>query len=119
MSADDSRLSITKADSLLILLSGGTNYSTISADYRTDVSELHRRIDTIMSKASAKSYDTLKKYHQESYRAFFDRCQLSITSDDCNRKPMTQLVADYNATDTSIWITGFLKNSISIMVAIC
>lgn len=109
MSADDSRLSITKADSLLILLSGGTNYSTISADYRTDVSELHRQIDTIMSKASAKSYDTLKKYHQESYRAFFDRCQLSITPDDCNRKPMTQLVADYNATDTSYLDNRFLE----------
>lgn len=105
----DSLLSITKADSLLILLSGGTNYSTTSADYRTDAQELHRRIDAIMDKALSKDYAALKKRHLKSYHSLFDRCRLSITPDNSNTKPMPQLVADYNATDSSYLDNRFLE----------
>lgn len=109
MSVNDSTLTITKADSLLILLSGGTNYSTEAADYRTDVSVLHQRIDDIINQASTKDYPTLKARQQKDYHTLFDRCQLSITPDDCNTKPTPQLVADYNKTDSSYLDNQFLE----------
>ncbi len=109
MSINDSALTITKADSLLVLLSGGTNYSTETANYRTNESVLHQRIDDIINKALAKNYTTLKTRQQKSHRMLFDRCQLSITPDDCNTKPTPQLVADYNKTDSSYLDNHFLE----------
>ncbi len=109
ISVKDSTLTVSNADSLLVLLSGGTNYSTESADYRTDESVLHKRIDGIIDRASGRNYAMLKARQQESYHALFDRCLLSITPDDINTKPTPQLVADYNKTDTSYLENQFLE----------
>ena len=70
MSINDSALTITKADSLLVLLSGGTNYSTETANYRTNESVLHQRIDDIINKALAKNYTTLKTRQQKATVCF-------------------------------------------------
>ena len=90
------KLNISEADSVVIMLSGGTNYSTESDTYRTAPETLHSRVDSTIEKALEKDYSTIRSRQKADHQGLMDRCCLSLSPADANRRPTDSLVKAYN-----------------------
>ena len=88
-------IQISNADTVTVLLTGGTNYDIESANYIGESSAaLSRRIIETISGASAKSYKTLKEDHLNDYQELFHRVKIDLAEDMPNT-PTNQLI-EYN-----------------------
>lgn len=82
LSATTDRIIVSDADAVTILLTAGTNFDLSATDYlRTSPKELHEQVYACLSKAFGKTYDVLKKVHEEDYQPFFGRVKLDLQAD--------------------------------------
>ena len=83
VTADNGMLLVKDADAVTILLAAATNYDLYSAGYTGfSAAVLSERLQTVISRASHKSYDSLKKAHLADYRLLFDRVTLDLKEDE-------------------------------------
>ncbi|MGR6915642.1 glycosyl hydrolase family 95 catalytic domain-containing protein [[Actinomadura] parvosata] len=73
---DGDRITVTGADSAVIVLSAGTDYAGTYPSYRGE--DPHARVTAAVDAAAAKSYDQLRKAHVADYRKLFDRVRLDL-----------------------------------------
>jgi len=77
------QIQITGADTVTILLRGGTNYAIESSAYIGETTEaLHRRISETISSASAKTYQALKQDHLTDYQSLFHRVKIDLEEEN-------------------------------------
>lgn len=94
----DGSLDVTGADELVVFLFGGTNFSPDNDDYVYPASQLPPLVEESVTAAVAKGYDAIRTDHIADYRSLFDRCQLSITTQQ-------------NTVTTPTLISNFARNN--------
>lgn len=109
VTANDEGIHVEGADSLLIVMRGTTNFSTTSADYIYDATQLPAEVDGLVATAAARDFADLKAEHTADYCALFERCQLTLTPADANRVPTNQLIIDYNRSPKAYLDNRFLE----------
>ncbi|NJP94251.1 glycoside hydrolase family 95 protein [Nonomuraea sp. FMUSA5-5] len=70
------RITVTGADSAVIVLSAGTDYAGTYPAYRGE--DPHARVTAAVDAAAAQGYDQLRKAHVADYRELFDRVRLDL-----------------------------------------
>ena len=81
-------LRVKNADSLMILFSAGTSFLQDHAKGWLGAHP-HRKVTNAIDKASAKSYDTLKKAHIADYQLLFNRVTLDLGKSDESVRELT------------------------------
>jgi len=71
-----SSVTVSGADSVVVLLAAGTNYADSYPGYRG--ADPHARVTSTVDSAAATPYGTLLSAHQQDYQALFNRVQLNI-----------------------------------------
>ena len=84
ISVGDEKVSIKNADSAVLLLSAATSFGGMHNDPFTEGKDEDAEMRKWLSKASGKSYKTLRKEHVEDYKGYFDRVSLSLGADGDN-----------------------------------
>lgn len=75
------KIEILDADEVIILLTGGTNYSISSGTYIGETSEhLYKRLSDRINTASGKTYMELKDTHLNDYKPLFERVVLDLNT---------------------------------------
>ncbi len=77
--ADGTLLRISDANSVILLLCGGTDYKLEYPTYRGR--DPHETVVSQLSAASAKPFDELLRDHIDDYRSLFDRVSLTLGND--------------------------------------
>ena len=98
-------LRISKADELIIVMRGNTNFSERDNSYIFDPALLPDSVEGQVRQALARPYKALRDEHVKDYNSLFDRCRLSLTADGANALPTNELIMAYN---------GKLKNGSSV-----
>jgi alpha-L-fucosidase 2 len=97
VSSGDDTVTVDGADSVLLVLSAGTDYAADFPDYRGI--DPHAAVQTRVDKASAKSYVKLLADHEADYRSLFERVSLDI-GQAMPDLPIDKLLAGYKSGDT-------------------
>ncbi len=96
VSANNNQISVSNADSVVILTSIRTNY----INYKTCNGDEKGKATTDISNASAKSYDTLLNNHVVDYQNLFKRVDVDLGgSGSENSKPMSQRISEFGSTN--------------------
>jgi alpha-L-fucosidase 2 len=93
ISTSADKITVSNADTVTILLAGGTDFDASSATYKG--SGLHAKISKIISDASVKTYSELKKSHINDYQPLFNRVTLNL-GDTKPTIPTKDLIVKYN-----------------------
>ncbi|OGV81516.1 MAG: hypothetical protein A3K19_17235 [Lentisphaerae bacterium RIFOXYB12_FULL_65_16] len=101
VSAADASLSVTNADSVVILFALGTNYELCSHVFlepdpkkKLAPDSPGARVAATLAAAAAKGYDTLRQRHVADYRGLFGRVALEI-GEGCSDLPTDELLRAY------------------------
>ncbi|GAB2508749.1 glycoside hydrolase family 95 protein [Pseudoxanthomonas sangjuensis] len=92
----DGLLRVRGADSVVVLLSAGTDYALKYPDYRGE--DPHARITADIDRAAAKGFDALRAAHVADYRNLFDRVSLQL-GQRMPDKPTDALLKAYPSGD--------------------
>ena len=86
IAANGEVLSVSGAESVVLIVSAATDYAPIYPAYRTGESEkqLAKKVDELIEKAVQKGYDTLKAEHIADYTALYDKVKFNIGAIDSN-----------------------------------
>lgn len=95
VSVDDSGLKVENADAVTILLSCRTNYVNYH-DLSADAEALARKD---LDGASGKSFDELRKNHEETYQPLFDRVKLDLGRTAAAEKPTDERIKQFDGGD--------------------
>ncbi len=96
VSANNNQISVSNADSVVILTSIRTNY----INYKTCNGDEKGKATTDITNASAKSYDTLLNNHVADYQSLFKRVDVDLGgSGSENSKPMSQRITEFGSTN--------------------
>ncbi len=96
VSANNNQISVSNADSVVILTSIRTNY----INYKTCNGDEKGKATTDITNASAKSYDTLFNNHVADYQNLFKRVDVDLGgSGSENSKPMSQRISEFGSTN--------------------
>ncbi|QDO95459.1 glycoside hydrolase family 95 protein [Formosa sediminum] len=99
---EQSEIKVTHADSVILLVSAGTNYRLTQAVFLEDNHSkkldtnvnTHEKVSRIIQKASKKGYEKLKQTHIDDYQSLFSRVKLQFSTDIPN-KPTKKVLTDY------------------------
>lgn len=94
---------VSGADSVLIVMSCGTNYvqcNDTSYDYFSDENPL-TAVSERVERAASKGYDVLLAGHLADYQALFGRVDISFGSTELPSKSTDRLLSGYNSTNTA------------------
>jgi len=97
--SDDKSVHVKDADSVVLVLTAGTNYAQQYPIYRGK--DPHVAVNKILDKASKKSFEALLANHQNDYQTLFNRVSLNI-GQVLTALPMPQLLAGYQKGDTAL-----------------
>lgn len=96
VSANNNAISVTNADSVVILTSVRTNF----INYKTCNGDEKGKATADITNASAKSYDTLYNNHVADYQALFQRVDVDLGgSGSENSKPMAQRISEFGSNN--------------------
>ncbi|WP_036942007.1 glycosyl hydrolase family 95 catalytic domain-containing protein [Pseudobacteroides cellulosolvens] len=96
VSANNNKISVSNADSVVILTSVRTNF----VNYTTCNGDEKGKATTDITNASAKSYDTLFSNHIQDYQGLFQRVDVDLGgSGSENSKPMPQRISEFSTTN--------------------
>lgn len=86
IAANGEVLSVSEAESAVLVVAAATDYAPIYPAYRTGESEkqLAKKVDEIIEKAVQKGYDTIKAEHIADYKALYDKVKFNIGAIDSN-----------------------------------
>ncbi len=100
--ADDTTLSVKNADSVILLMTAGTNYKVdegTTYNYFKDIDPLEE-VEQRLTRAQEKSYDDLWLEHVNDYKSLFDRVELNLGGGNVPEKMTDDLLKDYNSDNT-------------------
>jgi len=97
------------ANSLKIVLRGGTNYDANNMNYISNTAGLPTRVDRQVANALAKSYEDLKSAHIADYKGLFDRVKFVIDG-TTNTMPTNELINTYNVSYTDMFLEQLYFN---------
>jgi alpha-L-fucosidase 2 len=96
VAANNNQITVTNADSVVILTSVRTNF----VNYKTCNGDEKGKATTDITNASAKSYDTLYNNHVADYQNLFKRVDVDLGgSGSENAKPMGQRISEFGTTN--------------------
>jgi alpha-L-fucosidase 2 len=104
-----SQISISNADAVTIILTGATNYSTVSQNYVGGTSSsLHNLLANRIASASGKTYEALKASHLNDYQPLFSRVKLDldVTAPDINTDALIRSYKDNSFLDVLYYQYG-------------
>ncbi|MGN7784322.1 glycoside hydrolase family 95 protein [Niabella sp. 22666] len=103
--ANDSLLSVSKADALTVFISISTNF----IDYRTlgndPVPLNNQRLDVV----SGKTYTSLKQQHIDLYKKYFDRVRLDLGSNDAAHLPTDERIKAFSQTNDPALVSLYFQ----------
>ncbi|GAA4073295.1 glycoside hydrolase family 95 protein [Nonomuraea soli] len=102
------QVSVTGADSAVLILSAGTDYAPVHPTYRGD--DPHDRVTAAVDAATATGYASLLQEHLADYRELFDRVRLEIGQQEPPTPTDRQLAAytgGSSAHDRALEATSF------------
>ena len=99
VNSDDKSVSVSGADSVVLLLTAGTNYAQQYPNYRGK--DPHAAVNTVLDKASKKSFSALLANHQRDYHRLFNRVSLNI-GQAFTTLPTPQLLTGYRKADAAL-----------------
>lgn len=104
---DNGTITVSNADSAVILLAVGTNYNMTSEVFTAARTEKlnpdeypHEKVTGYINAAAAKSYETLKEEHLKDYQKYFDRVDLDLGGELSDSVTTDELLANYK-TDSA------------------
>ncbi|MFI7698199.1 glycosyl hydrolase family 95 catalytic domain-containing protein [Nonomuraea sp. NPDC049480] len=92
------RVTVTGADSAVLVLSAGTGYAPVYPAYRGE--DPHDAVTAAVDKAVAQGYDALRRAHQDDYTRLFDRVELDLRQ-EAPDVPTDRLRAAYTGGDSA------------------
>ncbi len=96
VSANSNKITVTNADSVVILTSVRTNF----VNYKTCNGDEKGKATTDITNASAKDYTTLYNNHVADYQELFQRVDVDLGgSGSENSKPMPQRISEFGTTN--------------------
>lgn len=99
LTANEKSISVVAANSVVILLTAGTDYAQQYPIYRGK--DPHARINSLLSNASKKSFQALLANHQADYQKLFNRVALNIGQID-SKLTTPQVLAGYRKGDSAL-----------------
>lgn len=108
--ADDTRLKVEGADSVVIIMAVDTNYKsdpTTEYNYFDDEDPVNKVVSRV-DMAVAKGFDTLYSEHVADYKKLYDRCVINIGADARPDKMTDDLLNDYNKSNEN-WEDRYLE----------
>ena len=97
MTTNADGVNVTDADEILVILTGGTDYSCTASGYVANTAQLDNTVKEIMDKAVTKDWDSLLADHLADYQALYSRVQIDLGGHE-NTTPTDQLVDAYGYT---------------------
>lgn len=101
LSTSADNISVEKADSVLLLFCGMTDYDPLSPTYTSQTASLAGKVETTVSNAAAKGWYSILSNHLSDYKPYFDRVSLDFEG-AVNNLPTDSLQRAYaagNATE--------------------
>jgi len=107
---DGTKLSISGAKEVTILLSMGTDYENTYPEYRSGETkeELKARVRACVDRAAAKSYEELRAYHVADVWELMDRVEVDLGQKE-SALPTDELLAGYKADSLSKEDAAYLE----------
>ena len=93
--AETGGINVESADAMTIYLLGATNFSPDNDDYIYDAALLQPHVEACIEAALKKGYANILADHKSDYKALYDRCALTISPEDANQVPTSQLISDF------------------------
>ncbi len=96
-------LQVKNADSIVMIMSAGTNYQsdpTEGYNYLSDEDAVYDRVVSKVDAAAEKGYDTLLSEHLADYKNLYNRCVLNLGATDVPDKMTDDLLHEYNGYNT-------------------
>jgi alpha-L-fucosidase 2 len=100
--SDNSTLSVNGADSIVIIMSVGTNWKsdpTTEYNYFEDDLPIYK-VEDWVNAAVEKGYDTLYNEHVADYKKLYDRCSINIGAVEVPDKMTDDLLSDYGKNNS-------------------
>ncbi|HCD53626.1 MAG TPA: hypothetical protein DEQ34_14355 [Balneolaceae bacterium] len=91
LSANESELTVSGSDEVMILISVGTNFKTYD-DISGDADQVAK---TYLKNASGKEFDEMKQAHTKFYQKYFNRVDLYLGDTEASAKPTDERIADF------------------------
>ncbi|MBO5867512.1 MAG: glycoside hydrolase family 95 protein, partial [Oscillospiraceae bacterium] len=111
----DGTITVTNADSAVILITAGTNYEmkpeTMTAGNKDKLdpnSFPHEKVTAVMNAAAQKSYEELLQTHLEDYQEIYGRVQADLNSEPSTTIPTNKQMQAYRAGDHSAYVEELL-----------
>lgn len=104
MKAENGMITVEDADSVLLLMTAGTNYQQCmddTFDYFTDEDPLDA-VSARIAAVSAKSYDDLLAAHVADYQSLFNSMRLNLCNAPMPDKTTDALLSGYGKTNTAL-----------------
>lgn len=103
----DTTLSVSNADEVILLLAASTNYQLQGPDY--DGRDYELLTQQNLDKASGKSYEELKTSHLSEYQTYFNRVNLVLNpSDSLAQLATNDRLAQYQETHSDPYLESLL-----------
>ena len=90
---NDGTISVADADSVVMIMSAGTDYANDYPDYRGD--DPHAAVTSYIEEAVTKGYDTLRENQLNDYQEIFSRVELDLDHEIAD-VPTDVLMEQYN-----------------------
>jgi alpha-L-fucosidase 2 len=111
LKGDKAEISVSEANSVVLLITAGTNYELSAALFQEDVHNKkldpeklpHNKVSALMNVAVAKGYENLKETHLQDYQHLFSRVQLKFT-DEITEVPTKVLLENYKSDTTNHYL---------------
>ncbi|WP_372772907.1 glycoside hydrolase N-terminal domain-containing protein [Mangrovibacterium sp.] len=105
---DKAEITVSKANSVVLVIAAGTNYKLSNELFLEDVhskkldpeSLPHEKVSSLINAAVAKGYENLKKTHLQDYQNLFSRVRLTLTS-EIPKVSTKELLENYKADTTN------------------
>ncbi|MBZ4677326.1 MAG: Alpha-L-fucosidase [Anaerophaga sp.] len=92
---DGNKITVTKADEVVILISMATNF----VDYKTLSANENEQCQKFLSEASQKSFAELKNAHIKDYRKYFTRSSLNLGTTPASEYPTDVRIKNFSQTN--------------------
>ncbi|TMR96113.1 glycosyl hydrolase family 95 catalytic domain-containing protein [Nonomuraea basaltis] len=92
------RITVAEADSVVFVLSAGTDYALAYPAYRGE--DPHAAVTAAVDKAVAQGYDALRHSHQDDCSALFDRVELDL-GQEIPAVPTDRLLSAYTGGESA------------------
>lgn len=97
VTATEKGINVQNANAVTIILRGTTDYNPYSATYISNTAGLASRVEAMVDRAAAKSYEELKANHLADYHKLFNRVSLDFAG-TTNAIPTDELAKNYNSS---------------------